>query len=201
MHQNEIFAHPLVLFRAQDKVKIRPCQKDHQTIWITKIIIQFECHVNSNTSAAANEIAGSESPVLRFLATRSGMPGPPRFERRGFLEQHVWSLPLEVPVNGKFYEMKRSGRHPAREQELHARSHMQERDIRSNNERSLGNILISRGRQYLAKGKRAYQEEYVDYNIGYAKWNEDSAHEWAKRNAKALRKVIAVLIIVPLIRR
>ena len=128
--------------------------------------------VNSNTSAAANGIAGSESPVLRFLATRSGIPGPPRFERRGFIERHARShggpagryarsLPLEVPEYEKVYEMKR-GRHPAREEELHARSHMQERHTRSNNDRSLGNILVSRGRNILPK-------EYVDYDIGYAK--------------------------------
>ena len=95
--------------------------------------------VDSNTSAAANEIAGSESPVLRFLATRSGMPGPPRFERRGFFEQHARSLALEVPVNGKFYEMKRSGPKPTREEELHARSsYGMMTHTRSHNERSLG---------------------------------------------------------------
>jgi len=102
--------------------------------------------VNSNTSAAANGIEGTESPVLRFLATRSGIPGPPRFERRGFIERHARSyggppgryarsLSLDVPEYEKVYA--RSGRHPARE-ELHTRSHMQERHARSHNDRSLG---------------------------------------------------------------
>lgn len=164
--------------------------------------------VNSNTSAAANGIPGSESPVLRFLATRSGMAGPPRLERRGFIERHARShggppgryarsLPLEVPEYDKVYT--RSGRHPAREEEFHARSHMQERHTRSHNDRPLGNNIIfkySRVPRVLSNltiGKREYPEDYVDYDIGYAKRNEDFAYDWAKRNGKALRKVIGVL--------
>ena len=136
------------------------------------------------------------------------MAGPPRLERRGFIERHARShggppgryarsLPLEVPEYDKVYT--RSGRHPAREEELHARSHMQERHTRSHNDRPLGNNIIfkySRVPRVLSNltiGKREYPEDYVDYDIGYAKRNEDFAYDWAKRNGKALRKVIGVL--------
>ena len=56
--------------------------------------------------------------------------------------------------------------------------------------------LKSRDRRVLLTptiGKREYPEDYVDYDIGYAKRNEDFAYDWAKRNGKTLRKVIGVL--------
>ena len=137
------------------------------------------------------------------------MPGPPRFERRGFIERHARShggppgrftrsLPLGVPEYEKVYT--RSGRHPAREEELHARSHMQERHTRSHNDRSLskhGFIKFKRGWVVSLNktlGKREYPDDYVDYDIGYAKRNEDFAYDWAKRNGKTLRKVIGALL-------
>lgn len=85
---------------------------------------------------------------------------------------------MSPPEYEKVYA--RSGRHPAREEDLQRRSHMQERHTRSHADRPL---------------KREYPEDYVDYDIGYAKRNDDFAYDWAKRNGKTLRKVIGILFV------
>ena len=99
---------------------------------------------------------------------------------------------MEAPEFEKVYA--RSGRHPERE-ELYKRSHMQERHTRSHTERPLGKHSFCTKALYIFVGKREYPDDYVDYDIGYAKRNEDFAYDWAKRNGKTLRKVIGIQLI------
>ena len=129
-----------------------------------------------------------EQEYLNHCTVRSvtvrGIPGLGRFASRGF--------PMEAPEYDKVYA--RSRRHPERE-ELYKRSHMQERHTRSHTDRPLGKHILRSKALYIFEGKREYPDDYVDYDIGYAKRNEDFAYDWAKRNGKTLRKVIGIQLI------